>query len=144
MRVPGPVPVVIQAPLGTSCRRSLAVPTSWRTPKSSYNRVPPPPIEIAVGPGAARLPESSRPMPPSGVGLLLVPQFTPSTSPFCAHVSELWTPGEWAVQCYTCAGDYLAYAIPGIQSVNIGIRVSQDAFRSTSVRIEDAKSTRSP
>jgi hypothetical protein len=143
---PGRYRVVIQSPFGYVLSAVIGGSDLLANPEIVVQPgAPPPPIEIAVGPGGGSLTgkltaDAARP----GVGLLLVPQFTPSTRPFlCRTFQNYGTPGEWAVQCYHLApGDYLAYAIPGIQSVEYrNPEFLKTLSGGTSVRIEDAKST---
>jgi hypothetical protein len=141
---PGRYRVVIQSPNGYVASAVFGGSDLLANPEIVVQPgVSPPPIEIAVGPGGGSLlgklaADAARP----GVGLLLVPQFTPSTRPFlCPTFPDYGPAGNWEARCYNLApGDYLAYAIPGIQSVEYrNPEFLGSLSGGTSVRIEDAK-----
>ncbi len=105
--------------------------------------VPPPPIEIVIGSGGGSIHgKLTADAALSGLGVLLVPQFTPSTrAVLCPTFPTYGSPGGWEARCYNLApGDYAAYVIPGIQSVEYrNPEFLKSLSGGTSVRIEDSK-----
>jgi hypothetical protein len=107
--------------------------------------VPPPSIEIGVAFGGGGITVNlTAPAAPAGLGVLLVPAFAAASGPVSA-VATL-TPGstdKLVVRFQNLApGDYQAYAIPDIQSVEYRNPAFLSALTGgTSIRVEDGKTT---